>query len=191
MLARAAAALPELPAARERRYIETLSLTPETARLFAWRAELADYFDAVCASDQSLESQVAANWVTELQGRLGDEEAEDSKVSAAALAQLAAMVVSSQINQGGAKQVLDQLVTAGGEPASIVADQGLEAVGGADELAPIVAAALEANPELTERLRGGDMKPIGVIVGEVMKETRGRADGKEVTALVRQQLGLG
>jgi aspartyl-tRNA(Asn)/glutamyl-tRNA(Gln) amidotransferase subunit B len=87
--------------------------------------------------------------------------------------------------------VLDQLVTAGGEPASIVADQGLEAVGGADELAPIVAAALEANPELTERLRGGDMKPIGVIVGEVMKETRGRADGKEVTALVRQQLGLG
>ena len=57
-------------------------------------------------------------------------------------------------------------------------------------MAPIVAAALEANPELTERLRGGDMKPIGVIVGEVMKQTRGRADGKEVTALVRQQLGL-
>jgi len=181
MLGRAAAELPELPAAREQRYIEQLSLTAESSRLFAWRAELADYFDAVCDADPALEPQVAANWVTELQGRLGDQEAEDSKVTAAALAQLAALVASSTINQGGAKQVLDTLVADGGDPAAIVA---------ADELAPIVAAALEANPELTERLRGGDMKPIGVIVGEVMKQTRGRADGKEVTALVRQQLGL-
>ena len=190
MLERAAAELPELPAAREQRYIEQLSLTAESSRLFAWRAELADYFDAVCDADPALEPQVAANWVTELQGRLGDQEAEDSKVTAAALAQLAALVASSTINQGGAKQVLDTLVADGGDPAAIVAAEGLEAVGGADELAPIVAAALEANPELTERLRGGDMKPIGVIVGEVMKQTRGRADGKEVTALVRQQLGL-
>ena len=190
MLERAAAELPELPAAREQRYIEQLSLTAESARLFAWRAELADYFDAVCAADPALEPQVAANWVTELQGRLDDQEAEDSKVTAAALAQLAALVESSAINQGGAKQVLDTLVADGGDPTAIVAAEGLEAVGGADQLAPIVAAALEANPELTERLRGGDMKPIGVIVGEVMKQTRGRADGKEVTALVRQQLGL-
>jgi aspartyl-tRNA(Asn)/glutamyl-tRNA(Gln) amidotransferase subunit B len=86
--------------------------------------------------------------------------------------------------------VLDQLVANGGQPAGIVEAEGLEAVGGADELAPIVAAALEANPDLTERLRSGDMKPIGVIIGEVMKQTRGRADGKEVTALVRAQLGL-
>ncbi|MFM9127332.1 MAG: hypothetical protein ACKOTA_07225, partial [Solirubrobacterales bacterium] len=42
-----------------------------------------------------------------------------------------------------------------------------------------------------EKLKGGDMKPIGVIVGYVMKETRGRADGGEVTALVRSELGLG
>ena len=51
-------------------------------------------------------------------------------------------------------------------------------------------AALEANPDVAEKLKGGDMKPIGVIVGYVMKETRGRADGGEVTALVRSELGL-
>ncbi len=190
MLGRAAEALPELPAAREQRYVDQVALSAESARLFAWRAELGDYFDAVCAADTSLEPQLAANWVTELQGRLGDQEAEDSKVSAAALAQLAALVSTSVINQGGAKQVLDELVSEGGEPAAVVAAQGLEAVAGANELAPIVAAALAANPELTERLRGGDMKPIGVIIGDVMKRTRGRADGKEVTLLVRQQLGL-
>ncbi|CAB5032624.1 unannotated protein [freshwater metagenome] len=128
--------------------------------------------------------------MTELQGRLVDEEPQDSKVTPASLAQLAALVASSTVNQGGAKQVLEQMLANGGEPAELVAAEGLEAVGGADELAPVVAAALEANPELTERLRGGDMKPIGVIVGEVMKQTRGRADGKEVTALVREQLGL-
>ena len=190
MLERAQAALPELPQAREQRYIEDLSLSPESARLFAWRAELAEYFDSVCASAESLKPQIAANWVTELQGRLGDQEAEDSKVSPAALSQLASLVEASTITQGSAKQILDEMVANGGDPAEIVAAQGLEAVGGADELAPIVAAALEANPELTARLREGDMKPIGVIIGEVMKETRGRADGKEVTALVREQLGL-
>ena len=190
MLERAKAALPELPQAREQRYIEHLSLSPESARLFAWRAELAEYFDSVCASAESLKPQIAANWVTELQGRLGDQEAEDSKVSPAALSQLASLVEASTITQGSAKQILDELVANGGDPSEIVAAQGLEAVGGADELAPIVAAALEANPELTARLREGDMKPIGVIIGEVMKETRGRADGQEVTALVREQLGL-
>ena len=190
MLERAQAALPELPQAREQRYIEGLSLSPESARLFAWRAELAEYFDLVCASDESLKPQIAANWVTELQGRLGDQEAEDSKVSPAALSRLASLVEASTITQGSAKQILEELVANGGDPSEIVAAQGLEAVGGADELAPIVAAALEANPELTARLREGDMKPIGVIIGEVMKETRGRADGQEVTALVREQLGL-
>ena len=190
MLERAKAALPELPQAREQRYIEHLSLSPESARLFAWRAELAEYFDLVCASNESLKPQIAANWVTELQGRLGDQEAEDSKVSPVALSQLASLVEASTITQGSAKQILEELVANGGDPSEIVAAQGLEAVGGADELAPIVAAALEANPELTARLREGDMKPIGVIIGEVMKATRGRADGQEVTALVREQLGL-
>ena len=82
------------------------------------------------------------------------------------------------------------LIAYGGDPAQIVEAEGLGAVGGADELAPVVRAALEANPDVAEKLRGGDMKPIGVIVGHVMKETRGRADGKEVTAIVRSELGL-
>ena len=63
-------------------------------------------------------------------------------------------------------------------------------MGGADELAPIVAAALEANPDVVEKIRGGNMKAIGVIIGHVMKETKGRADGGEVTRLVREQLGV-
>ena len=92
--------------------------------------------------------------------------------------------------QAGARQVLDKLVAEGGDPAAIVEAEGLGAVGGSDQLSPIVAAALEANPDVAEKLRGGDMKPVGVIVGYVMKQTKGRADGGEVTRIVREQLGL-
>jgi aspartyl-tRNA(Asn)/glutamyl-tRNA(Gln) amidotransferase subunit B len=100
------------------------------------------------------------------------------------------MVSAKEVTQGGAKQVLDKLVAEGGDPKAIVAAEGLGAVGGADELAPIVEQALAANPDVADKLRTGDMKPIGVIVGHVMRETKGRADGGEVTRLVREQLGL-
>ncbi len=103
---------------------------------------------------------------------------------------LVAMVSAREVTQGAARQVLDRLVAEGGDPRAIVEAEGLGAVGGADTLAPVVAAALEANPDVAEKLRGGDMKPVGVIVGFVMRETKGRADGKEVTRLVREQLGL-
>ena len=72
----------------------------------------------------------------------------------------------------------------------IVESQGLGAVGGEDTLAPVVEAGLAANPDIADRLRGGDMKPMGVIIGHVMRETKGRADGGEVTRQVRAQLGL-
>ena len=58
------------------------------------------------------------------------------------------------------------------------------------ELEAIVAAAIEANPEAAEQIRAGNGKAIGAIVGAVMKETKGRADGGEVNRLIREQLGL-
>jgi aspartyl-tRNA(Asn)/glutamyl-tRNA(Gln) amidotransferase subunit B len=86
--------------------------------------------------------------------------------------------------------VLDALVAAGGSPQAIVEREGLAAIGGGDELRGIVEAALDANPDVVEKLRTGNMKPIGVIVGHVMRETKGRADGGEVTKLAREILGL-
>ena len=78
----------------------------------------------------------------------------------------------------------------GGDPAAIVEAEGLAAIGGADELAAIVAAALAANPDAAEQVRAGNAKAIGPIVGHVMRETKGRADGGEVTRLVHEQLGI-
>jgi len=189
MLQRAKAALPELPAARAERFERDLGLTADSAKLLAWRAELGDYFEAALSAD-GVEPQPLANWVNELVARIDVEDPAESKVQPGALATLVGLVSERKVTQGAAKQVLDTLVAEGGDPATIVERDGLTAIEGGDELDPVVQAALDANPEIAERLRNGDMKPIGVIVGHVMRETRGRADGGEVTRLVRAKLGL-
>ncbi len=123
--------------------------------------------------------------------RLGaDVDPATSRVRPAALAGLVSLVTQKKITAGAGRTVLDKLVAEGGDPTAIVETENLAAMGGADELAPVVASALAAQPAITERLKGGDMKPMGAIIGAVMKETKGRADGKEVTRLVREQLGL-
>jgi len=191
MLDRAKAALPELPLVRAERFERELGLSDESAHLLAFRPELGDYFEAAIDGDGT-NAQPVANWLgNELLSRLdADADPAQSKVAPGALAKLVAMVSAKQVTQGGARQVLDKLIADGGDPAQIVEAEGLGAVGGSDELAPIVEAALAANPDVAEKLRGGDMKPIGVIVGYVMRETKGRADGGEITRLVRAQLGL-
>jgi aspartyl-tRNA(Asn)/glutamyl-tRNA(Gln) amidotransferase subunit B len=63
-------------------------------------------------------------------------------------------------------------------------------MGGGDELAEVVRRALESDPAAVDKLKAGNMKAIGPIVGFVMRETKGRADGGEVNRLVREQLGL-
>jgi aspartyl-tRNA(Asn)/glutamyl-tRNA(Gln) amidotransferase subunit B len=199
MLDRAQAALPELPLARAQRFERDHGLTPDSARLLAFRTELGDFFESALQGNGAGAggpggplSQSLANWLAnELVARLGaDADPAESKVEPAAFARLVAMVAAKEVTQGGARQVLDTLVEQGGDPQAIVAAEGLGAVGGADELAPIVEHALAANPDVADKLRTGDMKPIGVIVGHVMRETKGRADGGEVTRLVRRQLGL-
>ncbi|HMS73295.1 MAG TPA: Asp-tRNA(Asn)/Glu-tRNA(Gln) amidotransferase subunit GatB [Baekduia sp.] len=191
MLLRARAALPELPSARAERFAGA-GLSADAARLLGFRTELGDYYEAALASSEAVDPVALANWTTnELVARLeADEDPAGSQVAPGALAALVAMISDGKVTGAAGRKVLDELVANGGDPAAIVEAQGLGAVGGEDTLAPIVEAALAANPDVADKLRTGDMKPIGVIVGYVMKETKGRADGGEVTKLVRQQLGL-
>ena len=192
MLERARAALPELPAARAERFERDLGLTSDSAKLLAWRAELGDYFEAALAGNgpHPPEPQPLANWVNELVARIEVEDPAESRVEPGALATLVGLVTERKVTQNAAKQVLDTLVAEGGDPEQIVEREGLGAIGGGDTLEPIVQRALDANPDVVEKLREGNMKPIGVIVGFVMRETKGRADGGEVTRIVRAKLGL-
>jgi aspartyl-tRNA(Asn)/glutamyl-tRNA(Gln) amidotransferase subunit B len=195
MLDAARDAMPELPAAREER-LHGLGITAANARQLAWRTELGDYFEAALAAADSRPGgdliQPLANWVcNELVARVGEEDPARSKVSPDALAKLVALVGSKAVTVSNAKVVLDRLVADGGDPAAIVEAEGLGSMGGGDdELTPIVEAALAANVGAAEKIKAGNMKAIGAIIGHVMRETKGRADGSEVTRIVREKLGV-
>jgi aspartyl-tRNA(Asn)/glutamyl-tRNA(Gln) amidotransferase subunit B len=193
MLARARAAMSELPADRAQRLARELSLSVESAQTLAFRGELGDFFEAALAAsaDPPAPAQALANWVSgELVGRLPEgQEPADSRVRPEALAALVGLVAAKRVSVGAGRQVLERLIAEGGEPQAIIDTEGLAALGDPDELAGIVAAALAANADAAERVRQGNAKAIGPIVGHVMRETNGRADGTEVSRLIHEQLG--
>jgi aspartyl-tRNA(Asn)/glutamyl-tRNA(Gln) amidotransferase subunit B len=194
MLREARESLPELPEARTRRYEDELGLSPENAAQLAADPGEASYFEAVCASAEGATAQVIANWVTgELAAALrqaGGGASGDSKVTPEALGSLVTMVGEKKISHGSGKQVLAALVAEGGDPAAIVEREGLAQISDSGELEAIVAAAVEANSDAAEQVRSGNQKAIGAIVGTVMKQTKGRADGGEVNRLIKEQLGI-
>ncbi|HEX4363502.1 MAG TPA: Asp-tRNA(Asn)/Glu-tRNA(Gln) amidotransferase subunit GatB [Solirubrobacteraceae bacterium] len=193
MLSAARDAMPELPAARETRLVG-LGVSDANARQLAWRTELGDYFEAALGAggNGSAQPQALANWVcNELVARVGEEDPNASSVTPAALAELVGLVAAKAVTIGNAKLVLDRLVADGGGPSQIIETEGLGAMGGGDDaLDPIVEAALAANGDVAEKIKSGNMKAIGAIIGHVMRETKGRADGAEVTRIVREKLGV-
>ena len=193
MLREARESLPELPAARIERYLGR-GLAEDVARTLATDAETAEFFERTAAAADGIVARTVATWVTgELAAALrqADEEAgaADSKVEPEALASLVALVGEKKISHGSGKTVLAALVAEGGDPAAIVEREGLAQISDSGELEGIVEAAIAANPEAAEQIRAGNGKAIGAIVGAVMKETKGRADGGEVNRLIREQLG--
>jgi len=196
MLDEAHAALPELPAQRRDRYASQLGLSADTAKQLAFDAELGDFFERALATVDGADPRTIAIWVTgDLVARLreaGDGEADpaSSKVTPQALAALAGMVEAKRVTTGAARRVLATLVAEGGDPSSIVEREGLAQMSDSSELDAIVTAAIEAEPGAAEKVRGGNPKAIGPIVGAVMRETKGRADGGEVTQLIREKLGV-
>ena len=195
MLASARGAMTELPAARAERFERQLGLTADSARLLAFRGELGDYFETALAAEvePAPPAQALANWIAgDLVARLADgDDPAASPVEPRALAVLVGLVTAKRVSVGAGRQVLDRLLAgADSDPLAIVEAEGLAAIDGEDELAAIVAAALQANADAAERVRQGNAKAIGPIVGHVMRETKGRADGGEVTRLVNEQLGI-
>jgi aspartyl-tRNA(Asn)/glutamyl-tRNA(Gln) amidotransferase subunit B len=94
------------------------------------------------------------------------------------------------VTAAAGRTILDRLVAGGGDPAEIAEREGLTAMEDSGELEAIVAKVIEDNPDVVERIRGGNAKAIGALVGPVMRETKGRADGGEVNRLLRSALGL-
>jgi aspartyl-tRNA(Asn)/glutamyl-tRNA(Gln) amidotransferase subunit B len=181
MLATARDALPELPEAREERFAGELELPAAQARQLAYDAELADLFEAALAAGGA-GARGLANWITG--------EPATRELAPAQVASLVALVEGGKVTNRAGKEVLAKLVADGGDPVEIVEREGLGKVEDSGELEAVVAAAIEAHPAEAEKVKAGADQAIGPIVGHVMRETKGRADGGEVTRMIRAKLGL-
>jgi aspartyl-tRNA(Asn)/glutamyl-tRNA(Gln) amidotransferase subunit B len=106
------------------------------------------------------------------------------------VAGLATLVAERRTTAGNARKVLDRLVAEGGDPAAVIESEGWGAMEDDGELAAVVAKVIADNPDVAERIRGGNPKAMGALVGPIMRETRGRADGGEVNRLIREQIGV-
>ena len=184
-----AATLPELPDARKARYIADFGLTDYDASVLTAEKENAVYFEAVATGR---EGKLAANWViNELFGRLkkDDNGIEDSPVSPAQLGGIIDLIAKGDINGKIAKDLFEIVYTEGGDPADIVEKRGLRQVTDTGAIEAAVDAVIAGNPGQVDKAKANP-KLAGWFVGQVMKETGGKANPAAVNEMVMRKLGL-
>ena len=161
--------------------------------MLAFHAEYGEYFERAVEPPTGSRPRRSptgspASWWPRFARPMPSEDPLASKATPEAVAALAGLVEAKTISHGAGKQVLAKLVARVATPRAIVEDEGLAQISDTAELEGIVDRAIEAEPEAAEQVREGNEKAIGRIVGAVMKETKGRADGGAVTELIRERL---
>lgn len=187
------AALPELPDARQERFVRDYGLPPAGAGLLAVDQDVAGYFDAAVAAgrDQGVSARTIAHWLTgDLFRWLKSENAAigDLRVAPTALVGLLALVERGTITAASGRLVLDEMLATGRPAAGIAAARGLAQISEQQALAGAVDEVLAAHPDLVAQYRGGKEALLRWFVGEVMKATRGQANVHVVTGLLREKL---
>jgi aspartyl-tRNA(Asn)/glutamyl-tRNA(Gln) amidotransferase subunit B len=181
--------LPELPDAKRVRFMKDYGLSAYDASVLVAERESADFFEAVA---KGTDGKLAANWViNELFGRLNKEGKEigASPISAAQLGGLVRLVVDGTISGKIAKDLFEILWTEGGDPAEIVEKRGMRQVTDTGAIEAAVDAIIAANPDKVAQVKA---KPsmLGWFVGQVMKQSGGKANPQAVNEILKAKLGI-
>ncbi len=185
--------MPELPRVKQARFVSDYGLPEADAVILAMSVELADYFESVVETSNN--PRLSANWVrVELLGKLNSEAKPLALVpiSPNQLGTLVLRIADNTISGKIAKTIFEKLWN--GDANSVdhyIEQEGLKQLSGTDELSPLVDAIINANPKQAEQYRAGKTKLLGFFVGQVMKETQGKANPKQVNDLVVDRLGQG
>ncbi|MED6311720.1 MAG: Asp-tRNA(Asn)/Glu-tRNA(Gln) amidotransferase subunit GatB, partial [Pseudomonadota bacterium] len=182
------ASLPELPDERKQRFINEFELSAYDAGVLVADRETAEFFET---SATGRDAKQAANWVTgDLFGRLNKAglSISESPVSADALGGLLDLLADGTISSRIAKDVFDEMFKSGKDAAAIVDEKGLKQITDTGEIEAIVDAVIERGAAQAEQYRSGNEKIIGWFVGQVMKETQGKANPQAVNKLLRKKL---
>ncbi|PIE21223.1 MAG: Asp-tRNA(Asn)/Glu-tRNA(Gln) amidotransferase GatCAB subunit B [Arachnia propionica] len=182
------ATLPEPPALRRRRLQQDWNLSDaELANVVA--AGALDLIDATVAAGAA--PQAARKWwVSELARRANEQDIELSElaITPAQVAEVQQLIDDGKITDRIARQVFDAVLAGEGEPADIVAAKGLVVVSDVAALSAAVDAAIEANPEVADKIRGGKQQAAGALIGQVMRAMGGQADAAKVRELILEKL---
>ncbi len=181
--------LPELPDAKKIRFQDAFGLSQYDAQVLTASRQTADYFEACVAA--GAEAKAAGNWVMgPLLGLLNAEgkDIKDAPVSAARLAELIGLIQDGTISGKIAKTVFDEMAKTGKAPGAIVAEKGLVQVSDAGAIEAAVDAVLARCPEEVAAYRGGKTKLLGFFVGQVMKETGGKANPQVANRVLKSRL---
>jgi aspartyl-tRNA(Asn)/glutamyl-tRNA(Gln) amidotransferase subunit B len=184
-----ASTLPELPEARMQRFIRDHALPEYDANLLTQTRGLADYFEAVAAASGN--PKAASNWIMgELLRTMKERNLDIDRVPlrAEALAGLIAVVDRGTISSTVAKDVFAKMFESGRSADEIVATDGLAQNSDADALLALVREAMAASPDAVAQVRKGRNNAFGFLVGHVMKASKGKANPKVVTELLKKEL---
>jgi aspartyl-tRNA(Asn)/glutamyl-tRNA(Gln) amidotransferase subunit B len=183
------AALPELPAERRSRLAEATGLGTKEVGWLARDTEVLAYFEAAA---EGRDPRVVAGWVMgELQRGLREhgQTMRDNLVSPDRLGELIDFIQAGTLSATAAKDVLAEMFTSEASPSRIVERKGMAQISDTGALEEVVAKVVAANPDLVEKFRGGKAGVLGAMVGQVMRETRGRANPKLVNELLVRAIG--
>ena len=183
------ASLPELPVAKRRRLRTEWGYAD---------MEMRDVINA--GALELIEATVAAGcdpasarkwWMGEISRRAKEREVplDEAGVSPAQVAQLQGLIDSGRINDKLARQALEGVLAGEGDPTQVVEARGLEVVSDDGALTAAVQEALDAHPDIVEKIKGGKVQAAGALVGAVMKATRGQADAARVRELIMEMVG--
>ncbi|MDV2989589.1 MAG: Asp-tRNA(Asn)/Glu-tRNA(Gln) amidotransferase subunit GatB [Dehalogenimonas sp.] len=188
--------LPELPEARQSRFIKDYGLSDYDAALLTSARETADYFEAVLSADLNVTAKDAANWVNGEVSRIMNAENVDiavfsNQVSAAGLSGLILITDKGTINNATAKSVLEEMYRSGHSAETIIKDKGLAQISDDSALRDMAAEVIAANPAAVADYRAGKEQSVKFMVGQLMKLSRGRANPALAAEIIQQKLKEG
>ncbi len=181
--------MPELPHAKQSRFIQDYKLSDYDAKVLTSSIELADFFET--ASGPLKDKKQAANWImSTLLAMLNSKgiSISHSPVTAIAFSKLLTLVENGKINATAGKIVFDEMVETKKDPEIIVKEKGLEQVSDSSGLEIMVENIINENPNEVAAYRDGKTKLFSFFMGKIMKKTQGKADPKIVTLLLKSKL---
>lgn len=187
--ARVKASIPELPDARQARYIQQYGLSSYDAGVLTASMKLANFFEE--SLKHTSDAKASANWIMgDLLGYLNANnlELEQAKITGQGLGEMIQLIEKGTISTKIAKTVFKGLVETGKSPQQIVEEQGLVQISDEGAILSIVDAVIAANPQSVEDFKNGKEKAIGFLVGQIMKETKGKANPGLVNKLLIDRL---